>query len=478
MITGHIALILSIIIPVFHSLGAIASVHVIMKGRTSQGTIAWVLSLVIMPYIALPLYLVFGRSKFHGYIAARRKDNIEIQPFIDSLSPYITPEDSMTEQVQRLNRLLSSMVHMPFTSHNTARPLVDGTETFNAIFEGIEQAQMYILVQFFIIHDDELGQEFKNRLVQKALEGVRVYFLYDEVGCHKLPGAYLQELREAGVTVSGFKTDRGWRNRFQLNFRNHRKIVIVDGRIAYLGGLNVGDEYMSRSKIFGHWRDTHVAVEGPAVLCIQVSFVEDWYWATQVLPDLNWNPVPATDDDCNVFIMPTGPADILETCALFFIEAITSAKDRVWITSPYFVPDIHIVSALQLAALRGVDVRIMLPESPDHLMVYLSAFSYLEDAEKAGVKIFRYQSGFLHQKVLLIDDAYAGIGTVNLDNRSFLINFEITLLCSSSPFINSVVAMLENDFSQCRHVTSSEYKNRNFLFRLAVRIARLMSPIQ
>jgi cardiolipin synthase len=478
MIREHLTLIISIIIPVFHVLGAFACVHVIMKGRTSQGTIAWVLSLIIMPYITLPFYLVFGRSKFQGYVAARRKESIEIQPFIDALSPFVPPEESMSDQVRQLNRLMSPLIHMPFTRHNAARPLVDGSETFAAIFDGIDRAQMYILVQFFIVHDDEIGQDFKQRLIEKARDGVRIYFLYDEVGCHKLPNAYLQELRDAGIIVSGFKTDRGWRNRFQLNFRNHRKIVIIDGREAYLGGLNVGDEYMSRSERFGHWRDTHVAVEGPAVLCVQVSFAEDWYWATQTLPDFNWTPVPVAEDDNHVFIMPTGPADDLETCALFFIEAITNARERVWITSPYFVPDIHVVSALQLAALRGVDVRIMLPESPDHLLVYLSSFSYLEDAEAAGVKIYRYQSGFLHQKVLLVDNAFAAIGTVNLDNRSFRINFEISLLCSDTQFVADVDAMLVRDFTNCRKVTSSEYKSRLFLFRLAVRGARLLSPLQ
>src|SRR5207244_2541871 len=202
------------------------------------------------------------------------------------------------------------------------------------------------------------------------------------------------------------------------NFRNHRKIVVVDGRDAYVGGLNVGDEYLGRSARFGAWRDTHVAISGPAVKAVQISFVDAWHWSTGEVPQLDWSVEPKKCGGKAVLVMPSGPVDRLDTCTLFFVHAIQSARRRLWIASPYFVPDAAILVALQLAVLRGVDVRIMLPSKPDHRLPWLASFSYLKDTLPWGVKMYRYQDGFLHQKVLLIDDDLASVGTANLDMRS------------------------------------------------------------
>ena len=478
MLSSHLGLILGIFIPLCHLAGACASVNVIMNCRTSQGAIAWVLSLVFLPYFALPLYLVFGRAKFFGYLASRRFDSANIRPLIDQLRPFIPDHHELSAVVQQQYRAVERLAHIPFTKNNDVLLLVDGRETFDAVFNAIEHAQHYILIQFFIIHDDDLGRDLKTRLLRKAAEGIKIYLLYDKIGCHTLPKAYLAGLSAAGITCSGFKTVHSWTNRLQLNFRNHRKIVIADGRVALLGGLNVGDEYMGRNPRFGPWRDTFVKISGPAVLCAQLSFIEDWYCATHSMPELAWTPVADGTGEKEVFILPSGPADTLETCGLFFLHAINNATKRVWITSPYFVPDTHIMSALQLAALRGADVRIMLPQKPDHLLVYLSSFSYLREAEDAGIHIYRYQPGFLHQKVMLIDDEIATVGTVNLDNRSFRINFEITMLCINRLFARDVAGMLERDFANCRKESVASYESRSFWFRLGVRCARLLAPIQ
>lgn len=276
-----------------------------------------------------------------------------------------------------------------------------------------------------------------------------------------------------------FNTRRGWWNRFQINFRNHRKIVISDGRVAYVGGLNVGDEYMGQSKRFGHWRDTHVELRGPAVAAVEFSFLQDWHWATGALlslPDVPITPDPAAS--IPAIVIPSGPADALETATLTLLTLINAAKSRLWISSPYFVPDETLYDALQLAALRGVDVRIMLPAVPDHLLVYLSAFSYLDSGERVGVKFFRYTSGFLHQKVWLVDDDLAAVGTANLDNRSMKLNFEITLLFADKAFVAAIAQMLEKDFAASRPAPADELKKRSLLFRFGVRLARLTSPVQ
>jgi cardiolipin synthase len=388
-------------------------------------------------------------------------------------------EDGLIARTDRADRhVFEALARLPFLNSNDVGLLVDGEETFGAIFQAIEDAQDYILVQFFIVHDDNLGRELKSRLIRRARDGVRVYFLYDEIGSHSLPKAYIRELGEAGVTIRPFFSTKGFWNRFQINFRNHRKTVIVDGRVAFVGGLNVGDEYMGRNPKIGPWRDTHVRIQGPAVHAVQVSFMEDWHWATHESPPLDWTARPVSTSNQTALILPTGPADELETCGLFFVHMINLARKRLWIASPYFVPDAHVTSALQLASLRGVDVRIMLPEHPDHLLVYLSSFSFLEETEKADVKIYRYQPGFMHHKVILVDDTLAAVGTANLDNRSFRLNFEITALVDDPEFASEVAEMLTRDFERCKLARSEDLLHRSFWFKVAVRVARLMAPLQ
>ena len=466
------------LIVLFHILGFTSSIHAVMSTRTSQGAIAWAVTLNTFPYLAVPAYWVFGRSKFEGYVIARRgtdvrNDHIE-QEAIDTVTPYLVSKGEGAEAASAAEGL----ARMPVLRGNAVELLIDGDATFESIFRGIDQAKEYVLVQFYIVHDDGLGRALKKRLIAKAKDGVRVYFLYDEVGSHSLPKSYKEELRDAGVEVSEFNTRKGRRNRFQLNFRNHRKIVITDGRVAWIGGHNVGDEYLGKDPQFGHWRDTHLRIEGPAVLKAQISFSEDWYWATETLPKLNWAARPAPNgSDARVLVIPTGPADELESANLMFVHAINSAQKRIWIASPYFVPEHSVIVALQLAGLRGVDVRILIPDEPDHMMVYLAAYSYFDEAGQTGVKFYRYTDGFLHEKAMLLDDDVAAVGTANFDNRSFRLNFEITAIVSDPGFVSEVEQMFEDDFKRARLMEEGEYERKPWWFRLGVRVARLSSPI-
>jgi cardiolipin synthase A/B len=357
--------------------------------------------------------------------------------------------------------------------------LIDGPDTFREIFAAIDAAQHYLLVQFFIVRDDELGRELQQRLIQKAKEGVRVCMLYDEVGSVRLPKKYRRQMSAAGVDIRAFNTRRGWRNRFQINFRNHRKIVVADGKVAYLGGHNVGDEYLGKSARFGRWRDTHVELRGPSVAAVELCFLHDWHWTTGTILELG-GKVESSPQPCEgaVLLLPSGPADDISTFTLMMLGVISAAKKRLWLTSPYFVPDETVYDVLQLAALRGVDVRIILPAKPDHLLVYLSAFSYLESAEQVGVKFYRYTAGFLHQKVILVDDDFAAVGTANIDNRSMHLNFELTACFADRPFAAQVESMLLEDLKHTERAQAGDLKRRGLLFRLAVRIARLLAPVQ
>jgi cardiolipin synthase len=271
-------------------------------------------------------------------------------------------------------------------------------------------------------------------------------------------------------------------NRFQLNFRNHRKSVIVDGKIAFVGGHNVGDEYMGKDPILTPWRDTHMKISGPVVTCLQVPFIEDWHWATgKSIEGLRWDLEEAAEDvagDAMAVGIPSGPADPMETCSLFFHACISSATKRVWLATPYFVPDEALVLSLQLAAARGVEVKILIPETTDSQLIRMSSFSYLEEMEKAGIEIWRYQKGFLHQKVILVDDSFVSIGSANMDNRSLRLNFELMVGVEDEAFAGEVSKMLENDFSNSQRATPDDLKSKSLPFRLGVRIARLLAPIQ
>ena len=461
----------------FQVAGFLASIKAIMETRTSQGAIAWAVALNAFPYLAVPAYFVFGRSKFAGYVHSRRGQTLNDNSTARQLAQEMEPFHLRLDTRQDETRLLESLAKMPFTSHNRAELLIDGEATFSAIFAAIATANHYVLIQFYIIREDALGCRLRDALLAKAREGVRCYVLFDEIGSGKLR-RYSAELRAGGVQIAPFDTTKGFANRFQINFRNHRKIVIVDGLVAFVGGHNVGDEYLGKDPQIGPWRDTHVEVEGPAVLEVQVSWFEDWKWATDETPKLNWTPQRSPANNTAALCLTTGPADTLETATLFYLFAINSARERIWIASPYFVPDEQFISALQLAALRGVDVRILIPEKPDSKLVRLSSYSYLNETMPLGIRWYRHRRGFMHQKVLLVDADYSAIGTANFDNRSFRLNFEIVMGFADRVMAEKVEAMLENDFANSHQVSQSEITKASFWFRLRVRVARLLAPIQ
>ncbi len=454
-----------------------SAIDAVVRSRTSQGAIAWAIALVSFPLISLPLYFIFGRNKFEGYVKARRISHGNLSSVSTNLE--VEAEKYRAEFAKNEQMLLAfeSLAKMPFLKGNAAELLIDGEQTFKEIFSGIDDAKHYIVIQFYIVKNDNLGKRLKSELLRKLTEGVKVYFLCDAIGSAALPADYFNELRQAGAEAVAFRCMTKFSRRMQINFRNHRKIVIIDGHTAYVGGHNVGDEYLGRHPKLSPWRDTHVKIMGPAALAAQLVFIEDWYWVTQKIPPLNWVPHAQLEHGHRVLTLPSGPADRLDTCSLFFVHAINSAQQRCWIVSPYFVPDESVVSALQLAALRGVDVRILLPEKADHKLVYLAGFSYFHETIDAGVKLFRYANGFLHQKVMLVDDQLAVVGTANFDNRSFRLNFEITMVFADQACNAALRSMLENDFANSKLVTTDDYNKRSILFKLLVRISRLFSPI-
>lgn len=459
-----------------HALGFVSSLHALMETRTPQGTVAWIVSLNTLPYISVPIYWVFGRTKFQGYVISRRDLDSELAAtWGDTRHALQSFRSHATDDRHRFGAL-EALAKSHFLSDNSLDLLVDGEATFSSLFEGIAAARQYVLVQTYILRDDEVGRALQDRLIERAEAGLDVYLLYDEIGSYALPKAYVEKLANVGVSVHRFHSTRGSGNRFQFNFRNHRKLLVTDGARGWLGGFNIASEYLGTDAQIGAWRDTHLRVVGPAALNLQHSFVEDWYWATGEILDLPWNPT-ASAGDAAILILPSGPADRFDTASLMVQQLIHNARKRIWISSPYFVPDEGVQGMLKLAALSGVDVRILIPEEPDNALLYYAAYAFVGPMLDAGVNVYRYQAGFLHGKAILVDDDTAAITTVNLDNRSFRLNFEISAVVNDRAFAAEVGAMFEEDFLRSREMAAGEVDEKPFWFRVASRAAYLMAPV-
>lgn len=461
--------------------------HAILNTRTSQAAIAWALTLVTMPILVLPLYWIFGSTRFHGYMESFRQARVDhddkVKQVFEEIQRYHV---DAIEGLEDVNRTVTRLDVLPFTSHNSAQLLINGQKTYDAMLEAIEQAQDYVLLQFYIIHNDHVGETFRQLLTKKLQQGVQVYFLYDEIGSHRLSKKYQQELRAAGARVSSFNGHKGINKYLHINFRNHRKILIVDGLKAFVGGLNLGREYLGEDEEMGYWRDTHVMLQGPSVQTTQTVFVKDWFWSEGEVLDLNWRVQTAAERcpdsqsaQCqqNIMVLDTGPADDKPVCSLFFCALINQARCRVWIATPYFIPDQEIIQALKNAALRGVDVRLILPDSYDKYFVYIASFAYYRELQGYDINIYRYTKGFSHQKVIMVDDRLAGIGTVNLDNRSIYLNFEVNAYIADAGFATQVREMLEYDMEHCFIDKIEAFEQRPFWFKAVSRLVYLFSPV-
>ncbi len=480
---------IAILLTTVHVVGVLLAGDAVMTGRTPQGAMAWAMGLILLPELTIPAYLIFGSRRFEGFVRSRRRGRAGINRVVSGVAARLEPGAGRDPRTDHMFTPLERLVMLPSSIGNRVELLIDGKDTFDAIFKAIDEAERYILVEYYTLRNDKIGCEFRDRLIAAAKRGVTVRLIYDGVGSFGLPSKYLKPLSDAGAEIIGFRSFKRvrevlsffmpWR-RFQFNFRNHRKIVVCDGRVAFTGGINVGDEYLGRNKKLSPWRDTHVRLEGPCVLNAQVAWLEDWCCAKGTIPELEWNPVaiaPESGGTARVMIAPSGPGDPLETCGLMFTHLIAQAKERLWIATPYFVPDATIIHCLQLASIRGVDVRVIIPEGYDSFPVWLSAFSYYDEIIAAGIRLYRYQPGFMHQKVALVDNV-AVVGTANMDSRSFRINFEITAIVADATLAQRMETMLRRDMERCHGVAALDFRRRSWAFRLMSKLSRLMAPIQ
>lgn len=440
--------------------------------RTPQGAAGWAVFLIAAPWFAVPAFLVFGTHKLRRYNQTRKKTHDVVQRLAASRDLFPPRADP----AKRLS-VFEQLAEMPALGGNDARLLLNGEEGFPAIFAAIDRAERYVCVQSYTFYHDAVGNALADHLIAAVGRGVSVRLLYDGAGSYKLSRKWITRLNDAGVKVLDPRGGSGPSSKLNINFRNHRKTVLIDGVEGFVGGLNMSQTYVDGGAEFDRWRDTHLHMKGPIISQLQLAFVEDWHWACEELlsDELEWHP-PAQPSDMTGVIISAGPNDDLDTGALFFASAISQARSRIWIASPYFVPDSLTLGALTNAALRGCDVRIIMPERADHYLTWLAAYDYFDEVREAGVRIFRYQPGFMHQKVVLVDDEVAAVGTMNFDYRSFRLNFETMAIFHHTGFAHKVSDMLTTDLADCIEFETPLYKQPLYL-RVAAPLARLAAPI-
>lgn len=434
--------------------GVLVARAAITTARTPQGAAAWVVFLISFPLLALPAFALFGGvSRINAPPDDRHR-----------------PGPGQTDAPGRLADLCE-VTRVPLTDGNDIRLLVDGRETFDAIFAAIDEAETEIVVQFYIVRADAVGLDLRDRLIAAARRGVTVRVLCDLIGSLFLGWRYVRDLNRAGVTIRGIPGPHRALGRIGLNFRNHRKAVVVDGRIGFTGGINIGEEYVDGGKHFDAWRDTHVRIEGPMAAQLRDLFAGDWAAVTGKDMD-PWKPC-APAGKTRGQVTGFGPTDRLERGSLLLCGLVGLARRRLWIATPYLVPHTDLLTALELAALRGVDVKILIPAPSDNILAWYASRSYARTLAQVGIEIAEYTAGFMHQKAMLIDDDIASVGTVNFDIRSALLNFEETALVEDRAFAAEVERMLAADFARSRPVAVPGPLH----VRLLAPVARLAGPV-
>ncbi len=449
---------------------------IFFERRDPTSTWAWLLILTLLPVLGFILYLFLGLTprKKQVFQKKQEQDDVKNIVYVDKSKSLTIPESDFDHLEVSIIRLGLRNRNPALVGYNQIKIYTNGTDKFADLFKDIERAKNFVHVNYYIINDDELGNELMDLLTKKAQEGIEVRLLYDRMGCRNLSKYSINKLVDAGgeaVPFAPFILD--------MNYRNHRKNVIIDGQIGYLGGINVGDEYVGRSKRFGDWRDTHLRLKGESVNSMQHRFLLDWAFASgeDFLGDKKYFPAKETKGKSPVQIVSSGPDSREEEIKSLFLKMIYGAENSIYIQTPYFIPDPAMLEALQVAARSGVDVRVMIPDRGDHPFVYAANNSFVGQMLEAGASCYRYTKGFLHSKTICIDGRILSIGTTNMDVRSFKLNFEINAFIYDEDIAQLHDEIFREDLKESREITVQEYEERGWTMKVRESISRLLSPI-
>jgi cardiolipin synthase len=460
------------------------AIMIVLEKRSPYKTAAWILLLILLPVFGVVFYLFFGQEY--------RKRKLYSRKGIKSLGQYrklsmkqlrqfelaFSNLDKKILEKENIIRLLLNNSDALLTTGNKLKILVNADQTFKAIFSAIKNARHHIHLEYYIFADDKIGNHVKDLLIEKSLEGVEVRIIIDDVGSWGLSDKFISEMKSSGIRIQSFMEVRFPRLTSRVNFRNHRKIIVIDGVTGFTGGINIADRYVEGVKGIGPWNDIHLQLEGDGANCLQVVFAADWYFVMhENLTGKNYFPPLKETKGVPVQISASGPDSDWESIGQAIFTAIANARKRVYLTTPYLMPPMQIVSALKTASLSGVDVRIIIPEKSDARIPKWCSFSYVEDLLEAGVKIYFFQNGFIHSKYVIVDDVFSTIGTTNLDFRSIETNFEVNAFIYDEDFTSKLVRIFKKDIQNSREIKLKEWSRRRWHFKLKESLAHTVSPM-
>lgn len=457
---------------------------IFLERKNAPSTWAWLMVLFFIPIAGFILYLIFGKKLSRKKIftwdtksrhGVKNQANQQIQALEKGEFSFKQQEFSAYSDIFYLHLKSDDAI---YSENNQVDIFTDGREKFDALIYDLKRAKDHIHLVYYIVRDDQLGNEIANVLIAKAREGIEVRLLFDDMGSRGIGRKFIRRLKSEGVQVDAFFPPLIPKINFKINFRNHRKIAVIDGKIGYIGGFNIGDEYLGKSDKFGYWRDTHMRVVGDAVGQLQTRFVLDWNQASRndILYERRFYATEAAGAT-GMQIVTSGPDTDWEQIKYGYIKMILSAKEYVYIQTPYFIPDESLRDAVRIAALSGVKIKIMIPNKPDHPFVYWATYSYVGELLNVGAEIYIYQRGFLHAKTIVVDGKISSVGTANIDVRSFRLNFEVNAFLYDTKIAQQLVDAFQRDAVYSTQMTKLLYKQRPISIRFKESISRLLSPI-
>lgn len=466
-------------------LNTVLAIAIVFFQRRDPKTVwTWLLVLYSVPIVGFLLYLLLGQNM-------HKRKMFRMKEMEDSLNSQIQKQeeiifrnefelsDKLLEDYHDLVLYNLEALQAAYSEDNEITVYTDGNEKFDALIEAIDSAEKFIHIQYYIIKKDILFERIVKHLVKKAQEGVEVRVLCDGMGRRNMKSSYWKGLEKQGIQTAVFFPALLKRFHLRVNYRNHRKIAVIDGKTAFVGGFNIGKEYIGLDKKFGYWRDTHLKIEGSAVAQLQIRFILDWNYAAKddLFSREGYFPEVKGKGSTGVQIISSGPDSRFQEIRDNYLRLISKAKRNIYIQTPYFIPDEAVMTALRIAAMSGVDVRLMIPCKPDHPFVYWATYSFVGDMLEAGVKCYTYDNGFLHAKGMTVDGLAASYGTANMDMRSFYLNFEVNAVIYSSEVTGKLEEIFLKDLGKCTEITPYDYSRRPFYVRVKEQVSRLLSPI-
>lgn len=464
----------TIFIVIYSLLTIVIVLSIILHGAKPTKSLAWIMAIFALPVGGIFLYLVIGRNRRKRKLIRLKKDLFNKLP-----KPNTEQVNLFNGRYKKLMTLNYKNSHFPPTAHNKLHLLKDGKTTFDSIFNALEQATLQIHIQYYIFEEGELADRLMDLFKKKIDEGIAIRMIYDGIGSFTLSKNYLKKLLDIGVEVYSFLPFKFGRYFYSLNYRNHRKIIVVDGKVAFTGGINISDKYLKGQVGLGKWHDMHLRLEGPAATQLDQVFMTDWYLvSTQLLQPLQhlYNQLPMNSSEL-VQIVAGGPDDDFPVLEQTYFSIINKAKEYLYITNPYIIPGQALIQALQTAALSGVDVRLLVSENADNKVVSWSVHSYFEMFLKSGIRIFLFPDGFLHSKIIVSDDTITSIGTANLDDRSFEQNYEVNAIIYNKDFAKILKADFLNDCAVSNELLYSDFIKRPWGKKLKEGVGKVLSPL-